>query len=285
MNRRTIFVTSLQLKAHDRDAFESVWPHICAQIEREAAGGAQLIVLPEGTVPAYVIGKAPLDLNLTERALSDVQNLAQRTGAVIVYGSARMDGTAQRNSAVVVDSDGTVAGFADKAFLWHFDRQWFTAATHCKPVETSLGPLGVMICADGRIPTIARTLVDAGAEMLVMPTAWVSSGRDAASLENVQADLLARVRARENRVPFIAANKTGVERGCVLYCGKSQIVDANGEIVALAPERQAAALSARVQTSAPTAARVTPPHAPALTVRSKPLRVTIGPQATPLAAE
>ena len=58
-----------------------------------------------------------------------------------------------------------------------------------------------------------------------MPTAWVTSGRDPTALENVQADLLGRVRAYENRVPFVAANKCGSELGMVAYCGKSQIVD------------------------------------------------------------
>lgn len=242
-------------------------------------------MLPEGTVPGYVIGKAPLDLNVTERALSDIQKLAQGAGAVIVYGSARMDGGAMRNSAIVVDSDGSVAGVADKTFLWHFDRQWFTAAAQSQPVQTSIGPLGVMICADGRIPTLARALVDAGAEMLVMPTAWVSSGRDAATLENVQADLLAQVRARENGVPFVAANKTGVERGCVLYCGKSQIVHASGEIVALAPERQAVTLSAHVQMGSPSPFRSAPKQIAAPQARSTPLRIAIGPQTDPIAAE
>ena len=62
-----------------------------------------------------------------------------------------------------------------------------------------------------------------------MPTAWVTSGRDPGALENVQADLLARVRAYENGVPFVAANKCGVELGIALYCGKSQIVDEAAE--------------------------------------------------------
>ena len=71
-----------------------------------------------------------------------------------------------------------------------------------------------------------------------MPTAWVTSGRDPTSLENVQADLLGRVRAYENRVPFVAANKCGSELGMVAYCGKSQIVDSRGEIVALANQHR-----------------------------------------------
>ena len=97
-----------------------------------------------------------------------------------------------------------------------------------------------------------------------MPTAWVTSGRNPAALENVQADLLARVRAYENGVPFIAANKCGTELGMVAYCGKSQIVDARGEIVALAGERDPQTLYAAIDLSparmAP--ARSAPPKCP-----------------------
>lgn len=253
--RRTISVASLQMNAHDRDAFESVWPHIIERIGLAAASGAQLVVLPEGTVPGYVIGNAPLDSSITERALNDICDLAQRAKIVIVYGTARFNEGLLYNSASVVDSDGSVAGHADKCFLWHFDRQWFASGNAQAPIKTSLGSLGVMICADGRIPTIARSLADQGADLLVMPTAWVTSGRDPENLENVQADLLARVRSHENGLPFVAANKSGIERGCVLYCGKSQIIDASGELLAIAPQLGDHTLSSLVETGVGKAGR------------------------------
>jgi predicted amidohydrolase len=87
----------------------------------------------------------------------------------------------------------------------------------------------------------------------------VTSGRDPSALENVQADLLARVRAYENGVPFVAANKCGSELGMVAYCGKSQIVDARGEIVALASETQPETLHATVALGDAGPRRGTPP--------------------------
>jgi len=238
------------MNAHDRDAFETVWPLILERIQLAGASGAQLAVLPEGTVPAYVIGNAAIDSSIAERALNDICGIAQREHIVIVYGTARFKESLMYNSASVIDSDGSVAGHADKCFLWHFDRQWFASGDVSAPIKTSVGNLGVMICADGRIPTIARSLADQGAELFVMPTAWVTSGRDPQNLENIQADLLARVRARENGMPFVAANKSGVERGCVLYCGKSQIIDAAGEILSIAPQHGEQTLRSLVQTGA-----------------------------------
>lgn len=201
-----------------------------------ASGGAKLVVLPEGTLPAYVLGPERFEASEIAEAIEACAQLARELQIVLVAGAARAEGDRVFNSALVFDTNGSLAGSADKHFLWHFDRQWFARGERLQPIHTSLGVLGVLICADGRIPTIARALVDKGAEVLVMPTAWVTSGRDAAHLENIQADLLARVRARENGVPFIAANKCGVELRSVAYCGKSQIIQADGSITAIASE-------------------------------------------------
>ncbi|MBV9277401.1 MAG: carbon-nitrogen hydrolase family protein [Candidatus Eremiobacteraeota bacterium] len=261
---RQITVALLQLQAHDRAAFPQRWPQICTRVRNAATQGAQLIVLPEGTVPAYVIGHEPVEGELLQAALDDMQSLARSTGIVIVYGSVRRTTNEQYNSAYVIDSDGRLAGHADKCFLWHFDRRWFAAGSVEMPIDTSIGKLGVMICADGRIPTISRALVDRGAEILVMPTAWVTSGRDPRNLENVQADLLAQVRAHENAVPFVAANKVGIERKCVAYCGKSQIIASDGTTLSMASQDREQTLIARVDLAdAPTrrAALPAPPRA------------------------
>lgn len=235
MSARPTPVALLQPRAHDRSGFETRWPLLLAQIAAEAEAGAKLIVVPEGTVPAYVIGTDPVDSRLVEEAAENVIRVAAATGATIVYGTARPGEAGLANSAYVV-TPGGIAGFADKCFLWHFDRRWFTAGSALEPVATPAGRLGIFICADGRIPTIAAALVAKGAEALVVPTAWVTSGRDPGRLENLQADLMIPVRARENGVPVLVANKCGVEARSVAYCGKSQIVAADGTVVALAPE-------------------------------------------------
>jgi predicted amidohydrolase len=250
MSRR-VSVGALQLQAHDRAAFSTAWPEILERTKHAAKSGVQLLVLPEGTIPGYIIGYEAFDNAIVERAVSDLQAVALESKTVIVAGVVRLRSGRLFNSAVVIDNDGSVAGAADKRFLWGFDRQWFTAGDCLEPMQTKIGKLGALVCADVRAPLIARTLVDRGAEVLVMPTAWVTSGRDPQQLENPLADLLARVRARENSVPFVCANKCGVERGCVAYCGKSQIVDARGERLALASERHVEFISGEISTRDP----------------------------------
>ncbi len=154
-----------------------------------------------------------------------------------------------------------IAGYADKCFLWHFDRRWFSAGETIDPVDTPAGRLGVFVCADGRIPTIGSALVARGAEILVVPTAWVTSGRDPRALENLQADLMIAVRARENGVPLVVANKVGVEARSVAYCGKSQIIAADGSVVALAGQDEETILQATVAVGAPVVDRRPEPPA------------------------
>ncbi len=230
-----ICAAALQLPAHDCEQFEEAWATFLPLI-RTAAQNARLVVLPEGTAPAYVLTTAGDNGRATAQALEDLAKIAEATDTTFVIGAARTHQGHVYNSAFVVDNDGSIAGYADKFCLWHFDERWYRRGERIAPISTSLGLLGVLICADGRIPTIARSLRAQGAKALVMPTAWVTSNRSNDNLENLQADLLAQTRALENGIPLIAANKCGVERGMVKYCGKSQIIDASGSRLVVASQ-------------------------------------------------
>ena len=269
---RNVRIAALQLRAHDRAGFERVLPVMLEEVRR-AAQGCDLLVLAEGTIPAYVLGNAPVDESTLARSQKALSAIARELRCVIVAGTALRRDDALYNSALVFDADGRIAGSAEKIFLWHFDRRWFSAGSSIEPVDTAAGRLGVLICADGRMPAIARGLVDRGAELLVMPTAWVTSGRDPAALENIQADLLARVRAFENGVPFVAANKCGTELGMVAYCGKSQIVDAAGTVIALASQTRQETIGANIALAPARPNRADPPEPPRRAVNRRSLRI------------
>lgn len=277
---RSLAVACVQLRAHESGRFADRWPAILARIAEATRAGAELVVVPEGTVPNYVIGEFRPKIKMLADSAADILALSKQANATIVIGGARYRASGELlNSAWVVTPDG-IAGYADKCFLWHFDRKWFVAADVLEPIDTPVGRLGVLICADGRIPTIGSTLIDRGAELLVMPTAWVTSGRDPSFLENLQADLFVNVRARENRVPLVAANKVGVEYGSVAYCGKSAIVDANGAFVARASERAEETIHARIAIGSPPARKRGDVEVSAGTDLPSSLRIAITPQTT-----
>ena len=96
------------------------------------------------------------------------------------------------------------------------------------PALVTLGGLsvGLMTCYDLRFPELARALVDHGAEVLVVPAAWVAGPR---KVEHWRT--LARARAIENTVFVVAAGQPGPR-----YTGHSLVVDPLGDVLAEAAD-------------------------------------------------
>lgn len=232
-------VASVQLAARAVGDADLALEESLAAISAAADLGADLVVLPECTWPGYVLGSswpqvsgrlAPADTVMARYA-----RLAAEAGIVLVVGLALDHGGVTRNAAVVWDVDGTLRGMVSKRFLWDFDRRWFTAGDDSPVFETAAGRIGVLVCADGRMPEIARLLAVGGAEIILDPTAWVTAGSDPRTWTNPQFEHMLRTRARENGVWTVAANKVGIERDAIAYCGRSCIIDPDGRVVAEAP--------------------------------------------------
>jgi predicted amidohydrolase len=143
-----------------------------------------------------------------------------------------------RNEAVFIDAAGNEIGSYSKVRLWNFDHCWFRPGLRIPVIATPFGSIGMMICADGRNPEIARTLAAQGAWLILDPTAWVGNGPSHRQIRNVQADFMLRVRALENGVWIAAADKCGSELGAVHYAGRSQIVAPDGSVRACADAAQ-----------------------------------------------
>lgn len=245
-------VAAVQLTARSIDQADLALEESITALGTAAAQGADLAVLPECTWPAYLLGSDHHDRWPTispQQVVDRFVGAAREHSLVVVVGLALPDTEDPRryhNAAVVIDSDGTVVHTARKRFLWDVDSLWFTPGTTSAVVPTSVGRLGVMICADGRMPEIARQLALAGAEILIDPTAWVTAGPDPATWNNAQAIHMFPTRARENGIWSIAANKIGIERDLVAYCGRSCIVAPDGSVVERAPSDAAAVILADI---------------------------------------
>jgi predicted amidohydrolase len=87
--------------------------------------------------------------------------------------------------------------------------------------------VGLMTCYDLRFPELGRLLVDHGAEVLVVPAAWVAGPR---KVEHWRT--LVRARAIENTVYVVAAGQPGPR-----YSGHSLLVDPLGDVLAEAGEK------------------------------------------------
>lgn len=88
-------------------------------------------------------------------------------------------------------------------------------------VDVKGARLGLLTCYDLRFPELARALVDAGAEVLVVPAAWVAGERKVDHWRT-----LVRARAIENTAYVVAVGQPGPR-----YCGHSMVVDPLGDVV------------------------------------------------------
>ncbi|MDQ1465724.1 MAG: hypothetical protein QOH10_139, partial [Actinomycetota bacterium] len=146
------------------------------------------------------------------------------------------------NAAVLIDAGGAVRARSAKRFLWHFDRAWFVPGRE-SPVADGIG---MLVCADARLPEIGADLAVRGARIIANPTAWVTALPPPEGT-NSQAEFLWRVRALENGVVGVAATKVGTEAETVIYSGRSQIVAADGRVLAIASATEPELLVADVE--------------------------------------
>jgi|CXWL01.1.fsa_nt_gi predicted amidohydrolase len=243
---RTVRIALLQLPAFSIEQAEASLAHTMRRIDETVAREKpDLVALPEVTYPGYFLGTDDLstrDVLTPAEAARQFAEKARQHGIYLAVGLA-MDapGGGYTNAAALFGRDGSLAGRYDKSFLWHFDTRWFEQGSAYPVFETDIGRIGMLICADGRLPEIARSLTLNGAQIILDLTAWVSGGRNSTELSTTQITHLMRARAAENGVWVACADKSGSEAESIVYAGHSCFINPHGEIVAtLGPDEDAA---------------------------------------------
>ncbi|MDD4888778.1 MAG: hypothetical protein PHU85_02515 [Phycisphaerae bacterium] len=214
-------------------------------IESQAASaakqGAKLVVCPECAYPAYFLRSREYYRETASRRLSFAKTLNRFASiakklkihlATGVVEEREDDKEKLSNAAVLFDPAGKLLLTYRKVFLWHFDNNYFAPGDAVPVIDTAIGRLGLMICADGRCPELAAIAGRQGVQLLINPTAWVSWGRSAAALTNPQIEYFIAARAMEAGCWIASANKVGVEADSIVYCGRSNVVSPAGEMVA-----------------------------------------------------
>ncbi|MFO7982917.1 MAG: carbon-nitrogen hydrolase [Desulfuromonadales bacterium] len=148
------------------------------------------------------------------------------------------------NTAVVLDSDGQIAGMYRKMHIpddpGYHEKFYFTPGdTGFEPIDTSIGRLGLLVCWDQWYPEAARLMALAGAELLIYPTAIGWDPNDPAEEQQRQRDAwetVQRGHAIANGLPLLSVNRVGLEkdpdgRHDALFWGSSFVAGPQGEIL------------------------------------------------------
>lgn len=234
-----ITIACLQLEALGLARADEALDRALRMIDEAAGSSPDMIVLPECTYPAYYLHSLEQYQRAELRSHDEVvQIFAQRARIhrchLVVGLAAPADSGRLFNAAYLFGPDGAVLETYAKRFLWHFDQYWFDAGQRASSAPLPFGQTGMFVCADGRMPEIARTLALQQTRLLIDPTAWVSSGGDRSTLSNPQFEYMMPVRAMENGAWIVVANKVGVEAESIVYCGRSCVVSPDGRHVAQA---------------------------------------------------
>lgn len=199
-----------------------------------------LVVLPEAAMHDF--GATDHDLAAAAEPLDGpfvalLAEQAMRLGATIVAGmfERSSDAGLPFNTVVAVGPDGAVTASYRKIHLYDsfgYRESDRLSAGDLEPVIVDVADVrvGLMTCYDLRFPELGRALVDAGADVFVLPAAWVAGE---GKLHHWRT--LVTARAIENTVAVVAAAQGGGER----YTGHSLIVSADGSRVEEADEGDA----------------------------------------------
>lgn len=202
-------------------------------VRQAATAGADLVVAPEAAMHGFGAADTPL-APVAEPVdgpwVSGLADVARGAGVAVVAGmfeSVAGEVTRAYNTVVALSADGSLIGRYRKQHL--FDALGWVESARLEPGAASdrlvfdcAGiTVGVLTCYDLRFPELARALVDDGATMFAVPSAWV-----AGPLKLDQWSTLLRARAIEN-VAYVAA----ADQVLPTYVGHATVVDPFGAVL------------------------------------------------------
>jgi len=222
-----------------------------SELVREAATrGASLVVLPEvfawrGARSDEAAHAEPIPGPATDC----MAELARTTGIHLLMGSILERATGESrtfNTTCLLSPRGELLARYRKIHLFDVDlpgRVTVRESDARAPgddvvvVATPLGKLGLSICYDLRFPELYRRQVRAGAELLLVPSAFTFTTGSA------HWEVLCRARAIENQCYLLAANQSGTSPHGFADFGGSMIVDPWGVVIARAGDGETVALA------------------------------------------
>jgi len=218
-------------------------------VKSARAEGATFVCLPElfttGIAGSQMYQLAEPIPGPTTQALG---RIAKANSVYLVGGMAEKDTATGRlyNAAVLISPEGELLQKYRKLFLYLDEKKGFTPGSEPCFCELPFGKIGITICYDYVFSEYIRHLVFNGVELLVHPTAWLTTDEcERWHYNNGAYRAMGMTRALENGVYFISANHWGNYDldGHLRAIGQSAIISPWGEILAEVPEGEGIAVA------------------------------------------
>ena len=211
-------------------------------VAQAAAGGAELVVLPEYWA---IMGRQETDklAHAEQPGSGPIQDgmaqMARQHGIWLIGGTLPLISDEEGkvlNTTLVYDPQGEPAGRYDKIHLFGFTRgaesyneaRTIVPGAQVRSIETPFGRVGLSICYDLRFPELYRAMGDC--VLIVVPAAFThTTGR-------AHWEVLLRARAIENQCYVLASAQGGLHPNGRRTWGHSMLIDPWGEIKAVLPE-------------------------------------------------
>jgi len=241
------------IQQHNTDNRDDNRRRLAEKIDKLAKGGAELVVLQELHDSLYFcktedVDKCDLAVDIPGEATEYYAEVARRNNVVLVTSLfERRAAGLYHNTAVVFERNGEIAGTYRKMHIpddpGYYEKFYFTPGDlGFRPIDTSVGRLGVLVCWDQWYPEAARLMALRGAEVLIYPTAIGWDTNDTTDEQRRQREAWVTVQrghAVANGLPVVACNRVGDEEG-VPFWGSSFVAGPQGELLMQASEREEA---------------------------------------------
>lgn len=243
------------IQQHNSSSINDNQCRLAEKIKKLANNGADLIVNQELHDSLYFCQTEQVDLcdfavTIPSETTEFYSKLAKELNIIIVTSIfEKRSAGLYHNTAIVFEKDGNIAGKYRKMHIpddpAYYEKFYFTPGDlGFKPIETSIGKLGILVCWDQWYPEAARLMALNGAELLIYPTAigWESSDTDEEKTRQRDAWItVQRGHAVANGLPLIAVNRVGHEidpsnqTNGIMFWGSSFVVGPQGEFLYQAP--------------------------------------------------
>ncbi|TDO47727.1 putative amidohydrolase [Kribbella sp. VKM Ac-2527] len=208
-----------------------------ALIKQADADGIDLLVLPEGVLARFIEERERIRDHAQPLSGPFVTGLRAATDGLdvtVVVGIHEISQYEKPYNTLVVLRDGEITGLYRKLHLYDaFSQLESDNVTPAEVVPELIDvngfKVGLMTCYDVRFPELARLLTLAGADVLVLPAAWVKG-----PLKEHHWRTSVTARALDNTVYVVASGECGQRN-----IGQSLIVDPLGVTIAQAAEEPA----------------------------------------------